>query len=56
MRPDVGHIAHLHGPANSMHVSYRETAASSHQVKLDQYPVSYIELQRTKTSVKINIS
>ena len=56
MRPDVGHIAHFHGPANPIHIPYRETAASNHQVSWINIQFSYVEVKRTKISVKINVS
>lgn len=56
MKPDVGHIAHFHGPANNIQTPYREIAASNHQVSWIDIQFSNVKVKRTKISVKINIS
>lgn len=56
MRPDVGHIAHFHQPANNTHTPNRETAAGNHQVNWIDTQFSCFEVKKPKISAEINIS
>lgn len=56
MRPDVGHIAHFHRPANNTHTPNGETAAGKHQVSRVDNQFSCTEVKMPKISAEINVS
>lgn len=56
MRPDVGHIAHFHRPANNTHTPNGETTAGKRQVSGINSQFSCAEVKRPKISAEINIS